>query len=367
MSGAFVLYGWHLSYFTGKVRCYLHYKGIDFVDQPVDWWTLTRRIKRHTGAVVMPVLHTPQGQWIQDSSVIIDRMEQQFPARSVLPSTPVQRFAAYLLEAWGDEWWVPIAMHTRWSYPENYALFEREAGAALLPHWPHWVRRKAVAYIANTLRGKLHAVGVRAPQTALLMQWTTQMLDRLDAHFALHHYLLGGRPTLADFALVGSMYGHLGRDPWPARVLVAPRQHLRAWIDRMAKPPAAATLQAELLAHDAVAPTLEPVFRAIFAEFVPLLEGIAQQVQALAPHWPHGKPLPRSLGDVQVPLAGGSFARSALPYTLWMAQRVLDVYHAMPEAEQAQVAAWAQPLGGAPLLALRLPRLEQRGLRVALA
>ncbi|MBK6559244.1 MAG: hypothetical protein IPG16_19255 [Comamonadaceae bacterium] len=37
------------------------------------------------------------------------------------------------MEAWGDEWWIPMAMHTRWTYPENYALFEREAGSALLP------------------------------------------------------------------------------------------------------------------------------------------------------------------------------------------------------------------------------------------
>ncbi|MBK6559245.1 MAG: glutathione S-transferase C-terminal domain-containing protein [Comamonadaceae bacterium] len=39
------------------------------------------------------------------------------------------------------------------------------------------------------------------------------MLDLLDAHFAQHRFLFGERPTLGDFGLVGSMYGHLGRDP----------------------------------------------------------------------------------------------------------------------------------------------------------
>lgn len=363
----YVLYGWHLSYFAGKARCYLQYKGIPFVDQDVNLFTLTRTIKRKTGEVVMPVLRTPQDEWLQDTSVIIDRLEAQFPDRPVIPATPVQRFAAYLLEAWGDEWWVPMAMHTRWSYPENYALFEREAGAALLPWAPRFLQNRAVATIAASLRGKLHVVGVRPEQFDTLNAWTCDMLDLLDAHFAQHAYLLGERPTLADFSLVGTMYGHLGRDPWPARELVAPRSHLRAWIDRMARAPTAAVLRAPLFPDDAIAPTLEPVLRTLLAEYVPLLHGIVEQVQALAPQWPQGKALPRGLKDVEVPMGRGSFRRAALPYTLWMAQRVLDVLHSMPADDQQRVSAWVRSLGGEPLLALKIPHLERRGLRVALA
>ena len=130
MKPPYTLYGWHLSYFTGKVRCYLLHKSIAFTDQPVNMFTLLSTIKRQTGAVVMPVLRTPKGAWVQDSSVIIDQLEAAHPQRPVIPTSPVPRFAAYLLEAWCDEWWVPIAMHTRWTYPENYALFERERTVA---------------------------------------------------------------------------------------------------------------------------------------------------------------------------------------------------------------------------------------------
>jgi glutathione S-transferase len=364
MSRPFILYGWHLSYFAGKVRCYLRYKGIPFVDQDVDLFTLTQRIRRKTGEVVMPVLRTPQNQWIQDSSEIIDRMEAAFPARPVVPPTPVQKFAAYLLEAWGDEWWIPVAMHTRWSYPENYALFEREAGAHLLPHFPKVLQRKAVAHVAHTLRSMLPRVGVRPEQFDLLNDWTARMCDLLDAHFSQMPYLLGGRPTLADFGLVGTMYGHLGRDPWPQREIIAPRKHLRAWIDRMALPPEAVA-DGDLWPGDAIAPTLEPVFRVIFAECIPLIEGIAHQVRALLPTWPAGKPLPRSLSDVEIPVGSDVFRRAALPYTLWMVQRTLAVYHAMPAAEQGRVADWLRSLGGERLLALDVPPLRRHGLRVA--
>jgi glutathione S-transferase len=363
MQKTFTLYAWHLSYFSAKLRSYLDYKGIAYREKQIDLYTLTRRIKRHTGVVVMPVLRNPQGEWLQDTSDIIDRLESEFPELPVLPETPVQRFAAYLLEAWGDEWWVPIAMHTRWSHAENYQLWDREAGPSLLPWFPRFIQRMAAAYPARTLRNMLPGVGVRPEQFATLDAWTLNMLDLLDSHFFLQPYLLGGHPTLADFSLAGSLCAHLGRDPWPKRELIAPRSHLRAWVERMQHLPAQA--QAPLLAGDGIAPTLEPVLRVICAEFVPKLEGILQRVNQRLLDWPQGKPLPRALDDIEIPTAQGILRRAALPYSLWMAQRVLDQYRQMTAGEQQKVRAWLHELGGQRLLELQIPRLRRVGLRVA--
>lgn len=368
MPRPYILYGWHLSYFTGKAMCYLRYKQTPFVQKPVNMLTLLWRIKNKTGAAVMPVLVTPQGEWINDTSRIIDYIEAHAPNPSVHPATPVQRFASYLMEAWGDEWWVPMAMHTRWTYPENFALFEREAGDALLPWWPGFAKKRAVKVVAKTLRGMLPAVGVRPSQLGVMDAWMAHMLDVLDRHFAEHRFLFGDRPMLGDFGLVGAMYGHLGRDPWPARELVGPRPHLRAWIQRMSAPDHAQlpTGSQGLLPNDQIAPTLLPVFQAISREFLPLLEGILTQVQAECPHWPVGKPLPRRLDDVTVPMGQGQFSRAALPYSLWMAQRTLDVYHGMNASDQAKVRQWLTELGAERLLTLNLPRLSMHGVRVAI-
>ena len=367
MTDGYTLYGWHLSYFTGKALCYLRYKQVPHQHKAVDMVTLMWRIQRKTGAAVMPVLVTPQGKWINDTSRIIDHVEARVTGPSVHPATPVRRFASYLMEAWGDEWWIPLAMHTRWTYPENYALFEREAGSALLPFLPGFAQRRAVKRVAATLRGMLPAVGVRPEQFAVMDAWMAGMLDLLNAHFAQHHFLFGDRPTLGDFGLVGSMYGHLGRDPWPARELVAPRRHLRAWIDRMARPEqsAGAASAPALLAKDQIPPTLTPVFQAMAREFVPLLQGINEQVRARLTDWPPGQLLPRRLGDVEVPMGLGRFRRAALPYSLWMAQRTLDVYRGMSPVEQQQVRAWLASIGCEQLLALDIPRLRLHGLRVA--
>lgn len=363
MSAGFVLYGWQLSYFTGKVRCYLDYKRIPYREIAVDLPTLMLRIRRRTGAVVMPVLVTPEGEWIQDSSVIIDRLEERFPARPVVPLSPVEKFAASVLEAWGDEWWIPFAMHTRWSYPENRELFAREAGAALLPRAPAPVQRLAARVPMDAMRGHLVGVGVVPAQYALMDDWLRGMLDALDAHFAQRPFLLGVRPTVADFALAGPLCAHLGRDPWPKRELVAPRRHLRAWIDRMTGPSPEA-----LPAFSPAGPlpdSLAPVWHSVFREFLPMIEQVNDRVRAALPAVPPGRALPRGLDEVAFPMGTRTFRRLALPYTLWMVQRSQDIHRRMPPVEQQAVRDWLRVVGGERWLEIDIPRLRRTGLRVA--
>jgi len=359
------MYGWHLSYFAGKVRSYLKYKRVPFDDIDVNLFVLTSLGKRKTGVVAMPLLQTPEDIWMQDSSATWEFIESRFKDRPILPTSPKQRFVSLWLEAWGDEWWIPIAMQTRWLHEENYALFEHDAGNALLPGWPSFFKRRAVARIAKRLRGYLPAVGVRGEQDELLTTWTHRMLDLLEAHFEQHPFLLGGKPSLADFSLMGTMYGHLGRDPWPARELIAPRPHLRNWIDRMADLPNSFDERAgaDWMANDELPATLLPILRATFQEFGAQLSGISAQVKALKSHWPIDRRLPRILEDVAIPLHDGIFRRAAMPYTLWMAQRALDVIAKLPEHQAQELRQWLASAGGENLLSLDAPRLERDGLQ----
>ena len=330
-----VLHAWHLSYFSGKTRAYLRYKDIDFVERPIDLLTLMWRIPRHVGARVMPVVVTPHGEWLQDTTHICETLETRFPRAPVLPATPVQRIAALLLEAWADEWWVPVAMHYRWVYPENYALFEHDAGNALLPGLPAVLRRRMAAHVAGLLRGYLPRVGVVPDQYAALERWTTTMLDYLEHHFTAQPFLFGTRPSVADFALLGPMYAHLSRDPWPARELIAPRPRLRAWVERMNAPQ---PQSGDFLDGDVVPATLRPLLDSVFDEFYPMLAGIRDVVAETlsTAHRPVSR-LPRSLGPITFPMGAGRYRRDAMPYTLWMMQRVQDHYTSLSTADRAQV------------------------------
>src|SRR5262249_42374495 len=150
--------------------------------------------------------------------------------------TPRQRIAALLLEAWGDEFWLPSAMHYRWNFPENYELFETEGGKNLLPLAPRFVRDRLIEKSANLMRSFLPGLGVTEEQRSTIEPWTPSMCDARDAHFAQLPYLLGTRPSYGDFGLIGPLFAHLGRDPYPKRELIAPRRNLAAWVARMQQP-----------------------------------------------------------------------------------------------------------------------------------
>lgn len=362
MKHEYLLYGWHLSYFTGKALCYLRYKQVDHALKPVNFFTLMHTIKKRTGAAVMPVLRTDDGQWIQDTSEIIDFIESRHAEHPVIPESPIQKFASLLLEAWGDEWWVPIAMHTRWTYPENYALFEREAGQALAPWAPRFVQNRLAAKPARMLRSMLPMVGIVPEQIKTMDGWTDQMLDALDAHFSKHLFLLGQRPSLGDFGLVGTMYGHLGRDPWPKRELIEPREHLHSWLERMKSP--AEHCNGALVDSDHIPASLNAVFDSVFNEFLPMVAHVGALANAHALEHGVGKRLPRRIGYADTTMNGKPFRRGALPYMVWMVQRALDSYKAMNAVEQQQVRNWLASHQAAHILNIDLPRVERDALSV---
>ncbi|GLR25065.1 glutathione S-transferase family protein [Limnobacter litoralis] len=359
------LYGWHMSYFTGKALCYLRYKKVDFDFRQVNYITLMKKIKAKTGAVVMPVIKTADGQWIQDTSVIIDRFESETPVNPVMPDTPLQQFASRLLEAWGDEWWIPSAMYTRWCHPENYVVFEHDAGKGLLPWAPWFIQKRVAAIPAKAMRSLLPWVGVIPEQYKALDDWNAQMMDALDAHFKQTPFLLGNRPSLGDFGLVGSMYGHHGRDPWPKRELLTPRKNLSAWLTRMTNPEQFS--QGALWPADEMPPTLDPVFHSIFREFVPFVRKTADAVSLKFADFPVGKPLPRRVDMIEGNLAGKPFTRGGLVYMIWMVQRALDTFNSFSAEDQNTIRKWLKSWDAEDLVTKAWPRVERVALTVCLA
>lgn len=360
----YVHYAWQLSYYSGKTRAYLRYKGIPHVEKNITLWDM-RTIKKMVGAQVMPVVVTPEGEWLQDSSHIIDVLEQRFPAAPIVPSSPKQKLAAYLFEMWGDEFWVASAMHYRWNFSENYTdQFRREGGDNLLPFAPRFLKNRIVDRTGGMLRGFLKGLGVVSAQLPAIERWTHAMLDALEVHFAQHHYLLGSKPSLGDFGLIGPLYAHLGRDLMPARELVAKRPHLAAWVARMQHP--AQPQGGAFLPDDEVPATLNPLLHSIFGELWPQLIATVAEAKKALPTIQPGRGFERLLGPIEIPFAGEPYRLRARPYCLWMAQRVQDVYRALLPAEQLSAQQWMTTVGGAEAMQLDIqPRLKRMALYVA--
>ncbi|GAH11844.1 unnamed protein product [marine sediment metagenome] len=134
----YYLYGSPVSYYTVKVRSYLLYKGLPFEQIRVSEKIANEIIKPATGGWrVVPVVKTPQGDCIQDSSIILDELEAAHSDRSITPPGLKQQVVSSLFELLGDDWLVYPAMHYRWNYKRynlNYILNafgqNRKAGMA---------------------------------------------------------------------------------------------------------------------------------------------------------------------------------------------------------------------------------------------
>jgi glutathione S-transferase len=83
--------------------CYFRYKSIPFIEKSMTLYDIERRALKNTGAKVMPIVHSPSGEWYQDTRVIIEHMESVFPYPPVFPSSPKKLFVSGLIEAWADD------------------------------------------------------------------------------------------------------------------------------------------------------------------------------------------------------------------------------------------------------------------------
>jgi glutathione S-transferase len=359
----YTLFGAEFSYYSGKTRSYLLHKRIPFVEKPANAWIYLSLLPRRVHAAVVPVVLTPEGEWLQDTSVIIDELEQRFPQTPVVPATPVQRLVAYLFELWGDEFLLPLAMHTRWNRPEHLDWYPMQAGTVMLPGWPAFMQRWMGRKIANGMQGHVQTLGFDLAQSEVLDRFGQIQLDGLNAHFAQHKFLLGDRPCLGDYGLIGPLYAHIGRDPLSKRDLIDTRPHLKAWIERMFQPDS--STDGEFLPDDQIPETLMPALRSIFDEMLPFLQGCADAV-SLTPLLASGtRKAPRFFGLFDYPLAGATHRRAAASYPVWMAQRLQNLHASMTVDEQQLVGDWLGRVNGSALLQLRLAKVERCGLAAA--
>ena len=94
----------------------LSWCGLRFQTQDPD---AASQVEARLGTHFIPGLETPEGWFIHDSTPIGLMLHAKYPDRPIMPSSPVQRIAAHLLEDWADEWFGRYAISSRWCYPHN--------------------------------------------------------------------------------------------------------------------------------------------------------------------------------------------------------------------------------------------------------
>lgn len=368
------LWGGALSLFTGKVRCYLIKKGIAYREFYAGHPDFQARIRPIVRLGVTPVLETPQGEVLQDSTEIIAFMEQRLPERPMMPPGPVQRVVAHLLDAYGTEHLMLPAMHYRWGEPylsEQRAFLNAEFGRVSYLGTDREARNAAGAKMIAYFSGMYPAIG-GAPEAAPAIEAVyLELLELLDIHFQHVPYLLGGHPSIADFGFMAPLFAHLSRDPAPARIMKLRAPNVARWIERMnlavipdAEYPDVAPVFPD---NDALPPTLEPVLEMLFRDWTAELRANA----AFYNNWlaanaglPAGHPLNvdakrrvhPTLGQIEFPLRGITIKRSSAPQMLWHFEQAAEQARALTGDAATRFAALLRRVGGESALAIRLQR-----------
>lgn len=364
MSAELTLYALPHSLYSAKTRANLRCKGLPFNEVPATLLRIKRYLQPRTGLAMIPVLKLPNGVLIQDTSVIFDALEGLYPEQPLLPSQPDMRLAAYLLELFADEWLLLPAMHYRWDYladPEHRADIEAHFGLLLSAQAPQWIRRQVGAMAGKTFHQFLPGLGINGRTRPVIQQRYCNLLDTLQAHLRQYPYLLGGRPSLADVAMMGPLHAHLGRDVVPRRLMQERSPAVFDWVQRVHEGPTVAAGGAWL---DAVPESLDGVFKQLFEDFWPFLNNSAIRVREWIGEHP-GRVLPRGVGNINFDLGPIQSERAVTPYSVWMAQRSLRQARDMDHAGVLQSSAWLQRTHGLDALrAADWPKLQRISNRI---
>lgn len=348
MTDCYQLLGAPASLYTGKVRAYLRFKDIPYREVLATRAVFQETILPKTGVRFIPVVLTPDGASIQDTTDIIDTLETHFPAPSVYPATPRQRLAALLFEVYGDEWLVMPAMHYRWIYNRDFIV--GEFGKIAMPDADADTQRKAGEETAAYFSGSLPFLGITEDTMPEVEKSYEAFLAEFEAHLAVHPFLFGSRPSIGDFGLMGPLYAHLYRDPASGDLMrrLAPR--VAGWVMRMNSPK---PKTGDFLAGDEIPETLLPLLRRFFTEYTDILAGTVSALETWAGE-NEGPEIPRAIGTQRFTLGAASADRVIFPYTQWMFQRPWAFYHGAEEATRSGMDALLNTSGGRGMMDIEI-------------
>ena len=253
MADLYRIFGAEMSPYSVKVRSYFRYKGI-----PHQWVLRNAasqaEYEKYAKVPIVPLVVTPQGTGIQDSTPIIDQMEQLFPEPSVHPGDDVACFISALIEEFGDEWGNKWMFHYRWTRDVD----QISSAGRIARMRASQASEQEQAELAGTIRARmvdrLWFVGSNAQTASQIEAGFRDMLALLEAHLSQRPYLFGARPAYGDFGLWGQFY-EMWTDPTAGGLIEGGAPRVLDWVHRMLWPRAEGAFES----WATLKPTLEPI------------------------------------------------------------------------------------------------------------
>ncbi|MFK8022208.1 MAG: glutathione S-transferase N-terminal domain-containing protein [Pseudomonadales bacterium] len=228
----YVMYGLDCSYFTGKLEAYFKNTGLPYryVEMTTDDFDTCSAA---TGVKQLPCVQTPEGEWLTDTTAIIEHLEKQGLGLNIRPQDPTTAFCGLLLEDLFDEWFWRPALYYRWHFKEDSRLMSRwiartylrnKRAPLFLRQWFMLIRQRIV-YLKKDGVNKTTAPAIEALYL--------DSLRALDSIFATRPFLFGDRPCEADYGLFGPFFRHFFCDPTPGALMREHAPYVAQWVTRL--------------------------------------------------------------------------------------------------------------------------------------
>ena len=241
MSEQYKIFGAELSPYSVKVRSYFRYKGISHK------WLIRgpsnqKEYLKYAKIPIVPLVVSPAKEGFQDSTPIIDMMENLYPEPSVHPEDETLKFLSILLEEYADEWGNKHMFHYRWkaeidqdSASRRIANMNLPLFIKIIPIAKQLFRSKISKSIKQRMSNRLWVIGSNENTQRTIESSFHNLLVLLQEHLKGRSYIFGERPSYADFALWGQIY-NAWQDPTPNKFILDKYSGLLDWIKRMHNP-----------------------------------------------------------------------------------------------------------------------------------
>lgn len=374
-----ILYGSYASYYTAKSRAYLRKKGIPFEERLPSDPQFRERVRLASGTAKIPQLLTSDDEVIQDTVEIVDYLEPLYPQLPAFSTTPRQRVFAHLMELLASEGLVKLAWLHRWLDQDNYFFVKMDFGRSFAPQGSDDELMKYGQVIAD----RMTTAGILPEPTAQLLETIHQqcisLFALLEKHFMRYPYLLGGQPCVADYAMMGALHAHMGRDPVPLRIMQDHAPRVFRWVEHMQVPEIASPeffdTQVALLPDDEVPDTAIAILNHIAdthgEPFLREATAYSQYVEREAPA--SGQTFDESNFDpllkvADVDIDGKKQDVTVQLYVMWVLQRSQCYFQQLEEETQSAVLAMLGDGIAAQLLQVPVQAaLQRRNYRLTIA
>lgn len=361
------LYGGAFSLWTGRARSYLIKSGIAYREEPhASQHFYDSVLPKAGGRRGIPTIEFPSGDVIRDGVAIVDHFEA-LNGEAHSPKTPCQQIVSALLDAVGAEGFLRPCMHYRWNFDQDNIDF-------LLFHFQTIFieedsEQLALERMANIRENVNPHWGVTPESHAFIESHLMGTLKKLNAHFSDHPYFLGNKPCRGDFAMMAPLYGHLGRDPAPLKLMQTHAVRLFRWVERMNRPEpdvgefkrlvALKNEELDYLPYDEVPQTLIDALKHFAIDFVPESQAACDVINEWLDEnkdMTAGTEAARFVGSCHFEVEGVSYDTWAQPFRFYVLKRMQDVYDGLVPADQEEIRTLLDACDMTPLLDMRLTR-----------